>query len=136
MSRDVDFLIVGGYAVSFHGYPRATGDLDVFVNRTEENAQRLVDVFHEFGFTDNITADLFADPGTIVRIGIPPIRLEVFTEISGVTFEQCDRNRVETSIDGISVHFIGLEELIQNKRASGPAKDLVDVAELLKKPES
>ncbi len=129
-NHGVSCLIVGGYAVGFHGYPRATGDLDIFVNRSADNANRLVEVFREFGFGKEATASLFLEPDSIVRIGVPPVRLEVFSEISGVTFEQCARNAVPTLIDGISVRFIGREELLLNKLASGRPKDLVDHATL------
>jgi len=129
-SHGVSCLIVGGYAVGFHGYPRATGDLDIFVDRSADNANRLVEVLREFGFGNEATASLFLEPESVVRIGLPPVRLEVFSGISGVTFEQCARNAVSTNIDGISVRFIGRQELLLNKLASGRPKDLVDHAAL------
>ena len=102
-NHGVSCLIVGGYAVGFHGYPRATGDLDIFVDRSADNANRLVEVFREFGFGDEAKASLFLEPESIVRIGLPPVRLEVFSEISGVTFEQCALNAVPTNIDGMAL---------------------------------
>ena len=127
----VEYVIVGGYAVGFHGHPRATGDLDVFAARTPENAQRLVEVFREFGFdSPEITAELFLEPKAIVRIGVPPLRLEVFNTISGVTFDECLPFAIEIVYDGTPVRFIGLDQLLENKRAAGRFKDLADVEAL------
>lgn len=86
--HEVRCLIVGGYALGFHGYVRATGDLDIFVEVSEENAEKLVAVFLEFGFSAGVEKALFLDKGKMVRIGSPPLRLELLTEISGVSFEE------------------------------------------------
>lgn len=88
----VEYLLIGGYAVGYHGYPRATVDLDVWIARTGDNAQRTVAVLHEFGFTDPVlTPALFLEQDRIVRMGVPPFRIEIATTISGVEFDGCWR---------------------------------------------
>lgn len=127
-ARSVDYLVVGGYAVGFHGYVRATGDLDVFVRLSAQNAENLILAFKDFGFDlPELTAAVFMEPGKIVRIGVPPLRLEVMNEISGVKFEECFGQRIEEMIDGIRVCFIDRENLLLNKRAAGRPKDLADI---------
>ncbi len=130
-ARGVEYLVVGGYAVGYHGFVRATGDLDVFVRLSAENAANLIAAFADFGCTvPELTAAVFLEPGRIVRLGVPPIRLEVMNEISGVTFEECFGKRIEETIDGLRVCFIDRESLLLNKRAAGRPKDLADIAAL------
>jgi len=131
--HEVRYLVVGGYAVAVHGYVRATNDLDVFVEASQSNAKKLITVFREFGFRSaKIEEALFLTPGTIVRVGVPPIRLEVLNKISGVEFEDCHQHRLEVLIDDTPIQFIGRNELLTNKRASGRTKDLADVEYLMK----
>jgi hypothetical protein len=132
-AHGVEYLVVGGYAVGYHGFVRATGDLDVFVGLSQENAGKLVAAFKDFGFdVPELIPAVFMEPGKIVRIGVPPLRLEVMTAISGVSFEQCYGKRVEETIDGLRICFIDRESLLVNKRAAGRAKDLADVEALTK----
>lgn len=127
-ARSVDYLVVGGYAVGYHGFVRATGDLDVFVRLSPRNAENLVLAFKDFGFdVPELTAAVFMEPGKIIRIGVPPLRLEVMNEISGVKFDECFSQRVEEMIDGIRVCFIDRKNLLLNKRAAGRPKDLADI---------
>jgi hypothetical protein len=129
--RGVEYLVVGGYAVGYHGFVRATGDLDVFVGLSPRNAEKLVLAFKDFGFdVPELNAALFMEPGRIVRIGVPPLRLEVMNEISGISFETCFGKRVEETIDGLRVCFIDRDSLLINKRAAGRPKDLADIAAL------
>lgn len=129
--RQVEYLLVGGYAVAFHGYPRATVDMDVWVRRSPENAAKVVDVLREFGFdVPNLKEALFLKDDQIVRLGRPPVQLEIFTAIPGVTFEGCDQNRVEADLDGVPVKVISLADLRTNKKASGRHKDLSDLDHL------
>ena len=89
-SKEVEYLIVGGYAVSFHGYPRATGDLDVWVAIHPENAERIVESIREFGFDiPDLSSDLFLEEDRVIRMGKPPVRIEILTNISGVEFMEC-----------------------------------------------
>ena len=130
--KNVKYLIVGGYAVGYHGYPRSTGDMDVWVDSTEENADRLVQALKAFGFdVPKLDSDLFVDPDRVVRMGHPPLRIEILTSVTGVSFEECYSSRVEEELeDGTPIHFIGLEKLKENKRASGRHKDLDDLENL------
>ena len=134
--RAVEYVVVGGYAVGYHGFVRATGDLDIFVGGTPQNAVRIVEAFRDFGLqTAELTASVFLEPGKIVRLGIPPVRLEVMNSISGVSFEACYATRKEELIDGIRINFIDLDHLLQNKRAAGRPKDLADIDALTRRPE-
>lgn len=127
----VDYLLIGGYAVGYHGYPRATVDLDVWIARTPDNANRMVALLREFGFTDPVlTTGLFLERDRIVRMGVPPFRIEIATTISGVDFEDCHRRRIDTSIDGVPVAVIDLASLRRNKQAAGRNKDLDDLEHL------
>lgn len=130
-AHDVKYVVVDGYAVIFHGYVRYTGDLDVFVALSVETAQRLTQVFREFGFTvPELAPELFLNKGRIVRAGHEPMRLEILNEIDGVTFDECYANRIEIELGGQKVNFIALPQLLQNKRASGRFKDMADVEAL------
>lgn len=130
-SHGVEYLLIGGYAVNYYGYARATGDIDVWIALTRENAQRMVDVVREFGFdTPELSADLFLQEGRIVRMGNIPLRIEILNSISGVSFDECYRERMETTIDGVDVPMIALHHLKENKRASGRHKDLEDLKRL------
>ena len=133
--HNVRYVIVGGYAVGIHGYIRPTHDLDVFVEMSPHNAAALVNVFCEFGFQDaGVDEELFLTKGTIVRAGGEVLRVEVFNDISGVTFEECLAGSVEETITGIPIRIIGLPQLLVNKLKSGRPKDLIDY-EYLTKPE-
>lgn len=129
--HDVEYLVIGGFAVGFHGYPRTTSDIDIWISRTPENVIRVVAAIREFGFdTHNLTPELFLQHRKIVRMGHPPVRIEVMNEIDGVTFDECRAGRIEANVDGISVHFIGLTDLRRNKAASARPKDLDDLQQL------
>lgn len=131
---DARYLVIGGYAVAYHGYPRYTGDLDVFVEASPDNAARLLRVFREFGFNpEALTPELFITPDNIVRIGHEPVRLEVLTGISGVTFADAYARRVTVDLAGLAVPFISFTDLITNKMSTGRGKDRLDVEELKKR---
>lgn len=130
-SHGVEYLLIGGYAVGYYGYPRPTGDMDVWVAMHQENAEKLVAVLQEFGFhTPELSPTLFITPSQIVRLGNPPLRLEILTTISGVTFEECYAQRTRDRIDDIEIDLIDLQSLKINKRASGRFKDLSDLENL------
>lgn len=127
----VEYLLVGGYAVGYHGYPRATVDMDIWIGKGPATAEKMVAVLREFGFdVPNLSADLFLKDDQIVRMGMPPIRLEIFTSIPGVRFEDCYPARVVGEIDGVPVSLINLRDLKANKKASGRNKDLADLENL------
>ncbi|MEP7336698.1 MAG: DUF6036 family nucleotidyltransferase [Acidobacteriota bacterium] len=130
-SHKVEYLLIGGYAVGFHGYPRATNDMDIWIATSQENANRLVTVLREFGFnTPDLSPDLFLKEKSIIRMGVPPVKIEVSNYIDGVTFDDCFRERVVDAIDGVVVNLINLAHLKINKLASGRFKDLADLENL------
>ncbi|HEY5839162.1 MAG TPA: hypothetical protein VIT19_09010 [Pyrinomonadaceae bacterium] len=130
-ARGVEYLVVGGWAVIYHGYPRATDDLDIWIAISPTNAERIVNVFREFGFdVPELSADLFLKDDSLIRIGVEPVRIEVMTSISGVNFEECYSRRLETELNEEPVSLIDLRHLRQNKKASGRLKDLSDLENL------
>lgn len=130
-ARGVEYLVVGGWAVIYHGYPRATDDLDIWIAISPANAERIVNVFREFGFNvPELSADLFLKDDSLIRIGVEPVRIEVMTSISGVNFEDCYSRRLETELNEEPVSLINLRHLRQNKEASGRLKDLSDLENL------
>jgi hypothetical protein len=129
--NQVEYLLIGGYAVSYYGYPRATGDMDVWIAINPENAIKIVEVFKEFGFNvPDLSTDLFLQENKVIRMGNPPLRLEILTTISGVDFSECFQEKFVTEIDGIDVNLISLKHLKLNKKASGRFKDLNDLENL------
>jgi hypothetical protein len=125
------YLIVGGYAVGLHGYPRATGDLDIWIAVHPQTARTMVTVLNEFGFKmPELTPDLFQEKGKIIRLGNPPLRIEIHTELSGVKFGECYKHRVEEEVEGTLVKFIDLNHLRENKQTSRRYKDLDDLEHL------
>ncbi|MBC8420891.1 MAG: hypothetical protein H8E10_20110 [Desulfobacterales bacterium] len=130
-SHAVEYLLVGGYAVGCHGYPRATGDMDVWIAVSESNAQKAAIVLRDFGMPEeDVSKRLFLERDKVVRMGVPPVRIEVITGASGVDFAECYSRREVIEIDGIPVNFISLEDLKENKRASARHKDLDDLEHL------
>ncbi|MDP3183865.1 MAG: hypothetical protein Q8M58_01190 [Anaerolineales bacterium] len=129
--KSVRYLLIGGYAVGYHGYPRATNDMDIWIAVHPDNAQRIVDVLKEFGFDlPELTPDLFLKENKIVRMGNPPMRLEISTGISGVEFEESYASRIVDTLDGVEVNIIDLPHLKANKKAAGRLKDIADLENL------
>jgi len=127
----IRYVVIGGYAVAYHGYVRYTGDLDVFVELSANNASRLVSALREFGFDlPQLKPSLFLRKGRIIRLGCEPMRLEILNEIDGVSFEECYRHRRRSRVGNLRINFIALPQLLRNKRASGRQKDLADVEAL------
>lgn len=127
----VRYLIVGGYAVGLHGFPRYTGDIDVFIALGEENARMVLKTFSDFGFGDlGLEESDFLEEEIVVEIGREPLKIQVLTGIDGVTFEECWDERIEVELSGLKVPFIGIESLLRNKQASPRAKDKIDLEEL------
>lgn len=130
-SREVEYLLVGGYAVGFYGYPRATGDMDVWVAIHPRNAEKIVDVLKTFGFgLPELSSEMFLQNERIIRMGIPPFRIEIFTTISGVDFDDCYVRRTTGVIDEVEIKFINLDDLKVNKQTSARPKDINDLQNL------
>ena len=129
--HEVEYLLVGGYAVGYHGYPRATIDIDVWVASNPENARRVVAALEDFGFGGQaLVEELFLESDQVVRMGLPPMRIEILTSISGVEFRDAYNQRIEDVLDGVPVKLISLHHLKANKVAAARAKDLADLEEL------
>ena len=129
--HEVQYLLVGGYAVAYHGYPRATADMDIWVAIQPRNAQRLVDAIRVFGFDmPELSPKVFLKEEQVIRMGVPPVRIEIVTSASGVEFEACYAARVVDELDGVAVSVIDLEHLKINKKAAGRHRDLDDLEHL------
>jgi len=127
----VDYLLIGGYAVGYYGYPRATNDIDIWIATHPENAKKVVNVLKKFGFNaPDLRYELFLQQDKIIRMGHPPMRIEILTSISGVEFDECHQRKKVDTLAGISVNLISLKDLKRNKKASGRHKDLDDLENL------
>jgi len=131
--NNVRYLIVGGYAFSFHAEPRYTKDIDFFVEGSEENAEKLLNALAGFGFKDiGLSKTDFIKPGDIVQLGVPPVRIDLMTSVTGLDFAAAWENRVTGTYGGIQAFFISKADLIQNKMAVGRKQDLSDIDRLQK----
>lgn len=128
IAAEVRFMVVGAYALAVHGRPRATGDLDVWVEATPENAARVIQALAEFGAPlQEIDAGDFATPGVVFQIGVPPRRIDILTELTGLEFEEAWPDRVRRPFGEVDVDFIGRAAFLRNKHALGRPKDLGDI---------
>lgn len=126
---EVDYLVVGAYAVAAHGFPRATGDLDIWVRANPESAENLLSALTVFGAPmHEVSAADFSSPSIVFQIGVPPGRIDILTDVSGVNFDAAWANRMTVEIDGVKLSIIGRSDLIANKRATGRPKDIADLA--------
>lgn len=131
IKHNAEYLIVGGYAVGVHGHPRYTGDLDIWLNPTHENAHVILKCVNEFGFSSfNLSEADFTEPGNVIQLGYPPLRIDLLTEIDGVTFKECYPNRKEVVIEDLKVNFIGYNDLLKNKKETGRPGDIDDIYNL------
>jgi hypothetical protein len=129
--HEVDYMIVGGYAVAYHGYPRFTKDIDIFFNATEENAKRLQRALLAFGFKDGeVPLQAFTSIGNIITFGVVPSRVDLLNQIDAVTYGEAQQKMVRGKYGNIEVNFIGFEDLIRNKKATPRIRDKGDVEEL------
>ena len=128
---EVRCLVVGAYALAHHGRPRATGDLDIWVEPSPSNAPRVIRALAAFGAPlQEIREDDFARPGAVFQIGVPPGRIDVLTELSGITFAEAWPGREPGRFGDLTVDFLGREAFIRNKRATGRLRDLSDIEDL------
>jgi hypothetical protein len=129
--NQVRYLIVGGYAVALHGYPRYTKDLDIWIELNPDNAAKLIKALDQFGFSSlGLRVEDFLEADQIVQLGYPPNRIDLITSMPGVDFEGCFTSRVKVMIDDVLINFIDLENLKKNKRAVGRLQDLADLENL------
>ena len=130
-SHHVEYLLIGGYAVGYHGYPRATGDMDIWIAIHPQNAEQVVAALKEFGFDlPDLSAELFLKENQVIRMGMPPVKIDIATTISGVRFDECYGERIVDVLDGVQVNLISLKHLKANKKASGRLRDLADLENL------
>ena len=129
--KKVEYVVVGGYAVAFHGYVRATKDIDILFHNSPENIQRLKTVLNEFGFPAEDLSDVaFSEHGKIIRMGVSPVMIELINVISGVTFKTAWKNRVTGVYGKTKVYYLSKSDLLKNKKASGRPQDIADIEEL------
>jgi predicted nucleotidyltransferase len=129
----IDYMIVGGYALAFHGKPRHTGDLDIWIDISEANAEKMCEALSEFGMGSlGIEKADFLKKGIITQIGYPPLRIDILNEIDGVTFKDAYSAKLTIDVDGLPINYIGLDDLIKNKISSGRQQDITDVNSLKK----
>ena len=127
----VRYLVVGGYAVALHGYPRYTKDMDVWVDMTSENASKILKALDQFGFGSlDVKESDFTVPDQMLQLGYPPGRIDILTTLPGVDFSECYLARTIVEVDGVPVNFIDLENLKKNKKATGRHQDLADLENL------
>ena len=127
----VEYVIVGAYALAFHGAPRFTGDIDIYVNPTKDNANRIVSALADFGFGAlGLTSEDFQKPDQVVQLGVPPVRIDLITSITGVSWDQASAGKISGSFGDVPVSFLGRAQYIANKKATGRAKDLADIEAL------
>lgn len=132
-THKVDYLIIGGYAVNYHGYPRYTKDIDFWLWMQEDNIKKLIKAIKAFGFGSlNLAIEDFMTPENIVQLGYEPYRIDLLVDVEGVDFETCFERRKETKLDGIAVKFLSLEDLITAKKKAGRLQDLADAEQLEK----
>ena len=130
-SHQVEYLLIGGYAVGYHGYPRATGDMDIWIAIHPQNAEKVVAALREFGFDlPELQVEMFLEEKQVIRMGTPPLKIDITTSISGVSFAECYAERIVETFDGIPVNVINLNHLKTNKKASGRLQDLTDLQNL------
>ena len=130
-AHNVRYLVVGGYAVAFHGYPRYTKDLDVWIELSLENAVRIINALEEFGFGSlGLKTEDFLEHDQIIQLGYAPNRIDILTTLTEVNFEDCYNARIEIEMQGVKINFIDLENLKRNKRATGRPQDLADAENL------
>ena len=134
-AHEVKFMIVGGYALAYHGAPRFTGDIDVFIKSDQDNAKRMMNALVEFGFGSlDLSMDDFRDPDKIIQLGFPPVRIDIITSLSGVSWEEANDSKEPGLFGDVPVSYIGKQQFILNKRASGRLKDLADIEALGENP--
>ena len=137
LEEHVDFMIIGAYALGTHGYPRATGDIDIWVKPNNINSKKLYKALARFGAPlDQIQIDEFSTEGIIFQIGVIPRRIDIITKIDGVTYEEADEDKIIVEIEGLKIPVISLEKFIRNKMATGREKDELDIKTLTKKKNS
>lgn len=131
--HSVAYMVVGAHALAFHGKPRHTGDLDIWINPTDENAEKMIAVINEFGFGSvGLKKHDFLRDHYVTQLGYPPLKIDILNSISGVTFDEAYNNRLFIDVDGLNIGYIGLDDLIKNKQGTARKQDIADLENLYK----
>ncbi len=134
-AHQVEYMIVGAHALAFHGRPRHTGDLDIWIKPSSANADKMVMVLKDFGFGSlGLTKEDFIKENNVTQLGYPPLRIDILNAISGVDFEDAYKGKIDAEVDDLQISYINIKDFIANKQASGRAKDLGDIEALKRKP--
>lgn len=134
LEEEVDFIVVGAYALAAHGIPRATGDIDIWIKTGSQNSEKLIEALKKFGApVSDIAAEDFTEPDIVFQIGVAPRRIDFLTSIDGVNFDEASKDKLIIKIDNIEIPVISAENLIKNKKATGRPKDLLDIESLKNK---
>jgi hypothetical protein len=134
-SHEVEFIIVGAYALALHGAPRNTGDIDILIKPELTNALRVLTALEQFGFASlGLRTEDFTTPGQVIQLGRVPVRVDLLTSITGVTWEEADAGKVSGQLSGVPLFFLGREQYVANKRATGRHRDLADLEALGEDP--
>lgn len=129
--NQVRYLVIGGYAVAFHGHPRYTRDIDIWLDRTPENAERVLKALKQFGFSSlGLQREDFLDPQQVIQLGYPPQRIDLLTSLEQMNFQECYESRIQVTLNEIPVNFIDLPHLRQSKQIAGRHQDLADLEHL------
>ena len=129
--HNVLYIVIGGYALALHGHPRYTKDIDIWIDVDAENAQKMITVIQEFGFSSvGLKESDFLESGNVIQLGLPPNRIDILTSADGVDFTECFANILNIEIDNIYINFIDINNLIKNKKNTGRLQDLADVEKL------
>jgi len=132
LEEQVEFMLVGAYAMGAHGYPRATGDIDIWVEASKNNAPKVITALKKFGAPlAQISLEDFSQEGTVFQIGVTPRRIDIITKISGVTYQEAYQDKVTVNVEGLNIPLISLDKFVKNKLASGRDKDTIDVKYLM-----
>lgn len=132
-AHQVEYMVVGAHALAFHGRPRHTGDLDIWIKPSSANADKMVKVLKDFGFGSlGLTKEDFIKENNVTQLGYPPLRIDILNAISGVDFEDAYKGKIDAEVDDLQISYINIKDFIANKQASGRAKDLGDIEALRK----
>jgi hypothetical protein len=134
LEENVDFILVGAYALGAHGYPRATGDIDIWVRPDKKNSELVYKALKKFGAPlEQISPNDFVHEGIIFQIGVAPRRIDIITQITGVTYDEADEDKVIVEVENLKLPILSLDKLIKNKKATGRKKDKLDAEYLIKR---
>ncbi len=129
--KGVKYLVIGGYAVAYHGYPRYTKDIDIWVWLNEENAQKVIETIKAFGMASmNILVEDLLNKNSVIQLGMPPNRIDILTDLETLDFETCYAQKEVLNLDGLEISFIDFDSLVQSKLVAGRPQDKVDAKKL------